>query len=181
MASYRYLIVVFLLVLASVIACNVTNGARHLTSAWNVFTAKVHEVVQGGYKCPRCGGRELVGLNTTNAVEHLKVRHEAEYAQVVQELNHREHPVKRAAPSTTLEESWRMSDAKSDASAGGWVGSSGTGWSSSPAGSFGGSSASGWGSNLGKNNRTARANSGYDKEKSEGYLKTRFTGWIMNE
>ncbi|VDM28311.1 unnamed protein product [Toxocara canis] len=64
-----------------------------------------YEVVQGGYKCPRCGGRELVGLNTTNAVKHLKVRHEAEYAQVVQELKHRKQPVKRAAPSTTPEES----------------------------------------------------------------------------
>ncbi|KHN78987.1 hypothetical protein Tcan_13534 [Toxocara canis] len=64
-----------------------------------------YEVVQGGYKCPRCGGRELVGLNTTNAVKHLKVRHEAEYAQVVQGLKHRKQPVKRAAPSTTPEES----------------------------------------------------------------------------
>ncbi|KHN78756.1 hypothetical protein Tcan_03370 [Toxocara canis] len=63
----------------------------------------------GRYKCPKCGGRELIGLNTTNAVKHLKVRHEVEYAQVVQELNHRKQPVKRAAPSTTLEESWRMS------------------------------------------------------------------------
>ncbi|VDM47078.1 unnamed protein product [Toxocara canis] len=64
-----------------------------------------YEVVQGGYKCPRCGGRELVGLNTTNAVKHLKVRHEAEYAPVVQELKHRKQPVKRAAPSTKPEES----------------------------------------------------------------------------
>ncbi|VDM46815.1 unnamed protein product [Toxocara canis] len=47
-----------------------------------------YEVFQGGYKCPRCGGRELVGVNTTNAVKHLKVRHEAECAQVVQELKH---------------------------------------------------------------------------------------------
>ncbi|KHN78819.1 hypothetical protein Tcan_08738 [Toxocara canis] len=59
----------------------------------------------GGYKCPRCGGRELVFLNTTYAVKHLEVRHEAEYAQVVQELKHRKQPVKRAAPSTTPEES----------------------------------------------------------------------------
>ncbi|KHN82160.1 hypothetical protein Tcan_14452 [Toxocara canis] len=98
-------------------------------------------VPKGGYKCPGCSGRELVGLNTTNAVRHeaeyaqvvqeLKhrkqpdsihfdyrcaaelvglntanaVRHEAEYAQVVQELKHRKQPVKRAAPSTTPEES----------------------------------------------------------------------------
>ncbi|VDM43109.1 unnamed protein product [Toxocara canis] len=42
-----------------------------------------------------------------------------------------------------------MTYVASDVPAGGWGGSSGSGWSSSPAGSFGGSSGSGWGSNLG--------------------------------
>ncbi|KHN73855.1 hypothetical protein Tcan_12335 [Toxocara canis] len=73
------------------------------------------------------------------------------------------------------------SNVKSHASAGGWGGSSGTGWSSSPAGSFGGSSASGWGSNLGKQNIAVRAKSDYDKEMNEVPSKKRFTGWIMNE
>ncbi|KHN76432.1 Homeobox protein cut-like ceh-44 [Toxocara canis] len=36
--------------------------------------------------------------------QHLKVRHEAKYAQVVQELKHRKQPVKRAVPTTTPEE-----------------------------------------------------------------------------
>ncbi|KHN84455.1 hypothetical protein Tcan_08378 [Toxocara canis] len=42
-----------------------------------------YEVVQGSYKCPRCGGREVVGLDTMNAMKHLKTRHEAEYAELV--------------------------------------------------------------------------------------------------
>ncbi|VDM24526.1 unnamed protein product [Toxocara canis] len=50
------------------------------------------EVVQGGYKCPRCGGRELVGLNTTNAMKHLQARRGAEYAKLVKVLSHRKQP-----------------------------------------------------------------------------------------
>ncbi|KHN85655.1 Patched domain-containing protein 3 [Toxocara canis] len=68
-----------------------------------------YEVVQEGYKCPRCGGRELVGLKATKAMKHLKARNEAEYAELMKALSHRKQPVKRNAPLTTLEESWRMS------------------------------------------------------------------------
>ncbi|KHN84869.1 hypothetical protein Tcan_08319 [Toxocara canis] len=55
--------------------------------------------------CPRCGGREL--LNTTNAVKHLKVRHEAEYAHVVQELKHRKQSNLIALPDVFLTQQFR--------------------------------------------------------------------------
>uniref|UniRef100_A0A183VFG2 Carn_acyltransf domain-containing protein n=1 Tax=Toxocara canis TaxID=6265 RepID=A0A183VFG2_TOXCA len=54
-----------------------------------------YEVVQGGYKCPRCGGREQVGLNTTNTMKHLKARHETEYAELVEALSHRKQPLEQ--------------------------------------------------------------------------------------
>ncbi|KHN82361.1 hypothetical protein Tcan_12646 [Toxocara canis] len=76
-----------------------------------------YDAVQEGYKCPRCGGRELAGQNTTNAMKHLKARCEAEYAELVKALSHRKQPVKRNAPLTTLEESWRMSDKRAQDSA----------------------------------------------------------------
>ncbi|KHN71215.1 hypothetical protein Tcan_08062, partial [Toxocara canis] len=68
-----------------------------------------NEVVQGGYKCPWCGGREPVGMNTTDAMKHVEARREAGYAKLVEAFSHCKQPVKRNTPLTTLEESWRMS------------------------------------------------------------------------
>ncbi|VDM38955.1 unnamed protein product [Toxocara canis] len=50
-----------------------------------------------------------------------------------------------------------IDDVESNPSTGGFGGSSGTGWSSSPAGSFGGSSASGWGAALRKSQPSTAA------------------------
>ncbi|KHN71219.1 hypothetical protein Tcan_08106 [Toxocara canis] len=79
--------------------------SRTLSHPWWQF----YEVFQGGYKCPRCGGREPVGMNTTNAMKHLEARREAGYAKLMEAFSHCKQPVKRNAPLTTLEESWRMS------------------------------------------------------------------------
>ncbi|KHN83622.1 hypothetical protein Tcan_02772 [Toxocara canis] len=65
--------------------------------------------------------------------------------------------------------------AASDVPAGGWGGSSGSGWSSSPAGSFGGSSGSGWGSNLGKDYNPE------NQQKSKSRRMGGFTGFISDE
>lgn len=58
----------------------------------------------GGYKYQRCDLRELAGLNTTNTMEHQRMRHEAEDA---------EH--KSTQPSETLDkveyatnDTWRI-------------------------------------------------------------------------
>ncbi|KHN84106.1 hypothetical protein Tcan_06403 [Toxocara canis] len=63
---------------------------------------------------------------------------------------------------------------------GGWGGSSGSGWSSSPDGSFGGSSASVWGSVLGKNDHSTEINFDHDEQSNERHPRVRFTGWIVN-
>ncbi|VDM51157.1 unnamed protein product [Toxocara canis] len=68
-----------------------------------------------------------------------------------------------------------------DVPAGGWGGSSGSGWSSSPAGSFGGSSGSGWGSHLGNDYNPSKSRSDEHQQNSRSRPVERFTGYISDE